>query len=56
MDPDKVQREALRRVEEMGIIFLDEIDKIAGREGKTEQTFPEKGFKETFFRSWKERQ
>lgn len=35
LDPDKVQREALRRVEEMGIIFLDEIDKIAGREGKT---------------------
>ncbi|AXR61489.1 ATP-dependent protease ATPase subunit HslU [Leptospira mayottensis] len=34
LDPDKVQREALRRVEEMGIIFLDEIDKIAGREGK----------------------
>ncbi|RHX90388.1 ATP-dependent protease ATPase subunit HslU [Leptospira stimsonii] len=35
LDPDKVQREAIRRVEEMGIIFLDEIDKIAGREGKT---------------------
>ncbi|AVQ12036.1 ATP-dependent protease ATPase subunit HslU [Leptospira santarosai] len=35
LDPDKVQREALRRVEEMGIIFLDEIDKIAGREGKS---------------------
>ncbi|ULH27177.1 ATP-dependent protease ATPase subunit HslU [Leptospira weilii] len=34
LDPDKVQKEALRRVEEMGIIFLDEIDKIAGREGK----------------------
>lgn len=34
LDPDKVQREAIRRVEEMGIIFLDEIDKIAGREGK----------------------
>ncbi|EMY79038.1 ATP-dependent protease HslVU, ATPase subunit [Leptospira weilii serovar Ranarum str. ICFT] len=35
LDPDKVQKEALRRVEEMGIIFLDEIDKIAGREGKS---------------------
>ncbi|MDV6237025.1 ATP-dependent protease ATPase subunit HslU [Leptospira ellisii] len=35
LDPDKVQREALRRVEEMGIIFLDEIDKIAGRESKS---------------------
>jgi ATP-dependent HslUV protease ATP-binding subunit HslU len=32
LDQDKVQREALRRVEEMGIIFLDEIDKIAGKE------------------------
>ena len=29
---DEVHQEALRRVEENGIIFLDEIDKIAGRE------------------------
>ncbi|PJZ68543.1 HslU--HslV peptidase ATPase subunit [Leptospira perolatii] len=35
LDPDKVQREALKRVEEMGIVFLDEIDKIAGKEGRT---------------------
>ncbi|MEM7183711.1 MAG: ATP-dependent protease ATPase subunit HslU [Spirochaetota bacterium] len=34
LDQDKVQAEAQRRVEEMGIIFLDEIDKIAGRENK----------------------
>ena len=34
LDQDKVQAEAQRRVEEMGIIFLDEIDKIAGRESK----------------------
>ncbi|HKJ67271.1 MAG TPA: ATP-dependent protease ATPase subunit HslU [bacterium] len=34
IDMDKVISEALRRVEESGIIFLDEIDKIAGGEGR----------------------
>ena len=29
---DKVQREAVHRAEQAGIIFVDEIDKIAGRE------------------------
>ncbi len=33
IDQEKVKREALRRAENDGIIFLDEIDKIAGREG-----------------------
>ncbi|HUI45261.1 MAG TPA: ATP-dependent protease ATPase subunit HslU [Nitrospirota bacterium] len=32
IDMDKVTREALKRVEQSGIVFLDEIDKIAGRE------------------------
>jgi ATP-dependent HslUV protease ATP-binding subunit HslU len=32
IDMDKVTGEALRRVEQSGIVFLDEIDKIAGRE------------------------
>ena len=32
IDMDKVIREALYRVEQSGIVFLDEIDKIAGRE------------------------
>ena len=32
IDMDKVIGEALRRVEQSGIVFLDEIDKIAGRE------------------------
>ncbi|MGH9581132.1 MAG: ATP-dependent protease ATPase subunit HslU [Terriglobales bacterium] len=32
VDMDQVQRIALQRVEQSGIIFLDEIDKIAGRE------------------------
>jgi ATP-dependent HslUV protease ATP-binding subunit HslU len=32
VDTDQVTREALERVERSGIIFLDEMDKIAGRE------------------------
>jgi len=32
IDMDKVTGEATRRVEQSGIVFLDEIDKIAGRE------------------------
>jgi ATP-dependent HslUV protease ATP-binding subunit HslU len=32
IDMDKVTKEALQRVEQSGIVFLDEIDKIAGRE------------------------
>src|SRR5215472_14250828 len=33
IDMDQVARSAIERVESSGIIFLDEIDKIAGREG-----------------------
>jgi ATP-dependent HslUV protease ATP-binding subunit HslU len=33
VDMDKVVKRAVSRVEETGIIFLDEIDKITGREG-----------------------
>lgn len=32
IDMEKVVREALQRVEQSGIVFLDEIDKVAGRE------------------------
>jgi len=32
VDMEKVTREAVRRVEQSGIVFLDEIDKVAGRE------------------------
>ena len=35
IDLDNVIKEAVRRVEQSGIIFLDEIDKITGREGTT---------------------
>ena len=34
LDQEKVNREAVRRVEEMGIVFIDEIDKIAGKENR----------------------
>ena len=34
IDMDKVVKEALQRVEQSGIVFLDEIDKIAGRESR----------------------
>jgi ATP-dependent HslUV protease ATP-binding subunit HslU len=30
---DRLQKDALRRAEQAGIIFIDEIDKVAGREG-----------------------
>ena len=33
IDMDQVSRQAVERVEQSGIIFLDEMDKIAGREG-----------------------
>ncbi|MDD2620975.1 MAG: ATP-dependent protease ATPase subunit HslU [Syntrophomonadaceae bacterium] len=32
LDMDEIRREAIKRVEENGIVFLDEIDKIAGKE------------------------
>ena len=35
IDMDEVMREAVNRVEQAGIVFLDEIDKIAGREKNT---------------------
>jgi len=33
IDPDQLARDAIRRVEESGILFIDELDKVAGREG-----------------------
>src|SRR3990172_6146555 len=32
IDMDKVVKQAIERVEQSGIVFIDEIDKIAGRE------------------------
>ncbi|MGA3037060.1 MAG: ATP-dependent protease ATPase subunit HslU [Vulcanimicrobiaceae bacterium] len=34
IDMDAVKREALRRAGENGIIFIDELDKVAGRDGR----------------------
>jgi ATP-dependent HslUV protease ATP-binding subunit HslU len=34
LDSDQLVQEAIRAVEQNGIVFLDEIDKIAGREGR----------------------
>ncbi len=33
LDEDKIQTEAVRRAEQMGIVFIDEIDKVCGRGG-----------------------
>jgi ATP-dependent HslUV protease ATP-binding subunit HslU len=35
IDMDRIVQEAVRRVEELGIVFLDEIDKIASSHGET---------------------
>jgi len=39
IDMDSVIKQALERVEQSGIIFLDEIDKIAGRDGYQRQGY-----------------
>jgi ATP-dependent HslUV protease ATP-binding subunit HslU len=33
LDMDRITKEAIRRAEQNGIIFIDELDKVAGREG-----------------------
>jgi ATP-dependent HslUV protease ATP-binding subunit HslU len=33
LDMDRITKEAVRRAEQNGIIFIDELDKVAGREG-----------------------
>ncbi len=33
VDQDKAKRDGIRRAEESGIVFIDEIDKVAGRQG-----------------------
>jgi ATP-dependent HslUV protease ATP-binding subunit HslU len=37
IDMDRIIQEAVRRVEELGIVFLDEIDKIASSHGESER-------------------
>ena len=44
VDMDQVTRQAIERVEQSGIIFLDEMDKIAGREGGRGPDVSQNGF------------
>ncbi len=54
IDPDEVARLALARAEGSGIVFLDEIDKIAGREGAAAaQTSRARACSATCCRSWR---
>ena len=53
IDMDQVTRVALERVETSGIIFLDEIDKIAGREAATVRTSAARACSATSCPSWK---
>ena len=55
IDRDEVVREAIRRAEEDGIIFIDEMDKIAGREKASVPMSPAKVSNGTYCPSWKGR-
>lgn len=43
IDPEKARDKAKERVEQMGIIFIDEIDKIAGKEKSSSQDVSREG-------------
>ena len=55
LDMDQVTRVAVERAEQMGIIFIDEIDKVAGRESGTGRMFRAKACNATFFPSLRAR-
>ena len=55
IDMDKVQREAVHRAEQSGIIFIDELDKIAGREKAHGPDVSREGVQRDLFRSSKAR-
>lgn len=51
IDMEEVTREAVTRVEQSGIVFLDEIDKVASRRSHLrDQTFPEKAYSGIYYR------
>ncbi len=55
IDMDEVIREAVIRVEQSGIVFLDEIDKVASRQIDLVEMFPEKEYNGTYCRLLKVR-
>jgi len=55
LDMDQVTRVAVERAEQMGIIFIDEIDKVAGRESGHGPDVSREACSATFFRLLKER-
>ena len=55
IDMDQVTRLAVERVEDSGIVFLDEIDKIAGREGGHGPDVSREACSGIFCRLWKGR-
>ena len=55
VDREKVIREALDRVQTSGIIFLDEIDKVAGRKSSSHgPDVSREGVQRIFSRLWKD--
>ena len=53
IDHDKATQEALERTEKSGIIFIDEIDKIAGRQGAQGPDVSREGVQRDLFHSTK---
>jgi len=56
IDMDEVIELGIKKAEEDGIIFIDEIDKIAGKIILQVQMYHEKEFKEIFCQLWKVQQ
>ena len=55
VDMDKVTKTAIERVEQSGIIFLDEIDKIVGSDGTHGPDVSREGVQRDLCRSWRDR-
>ena len=53
VDMDQVVAEAIEQAEQNGIIFLDEIDKIASRDYKPGRTFPGRVCRGIYCRWWR---